>query len=84
MLSHLPNPKPISPNRNGPSLLRLAVSLILRGQFGSLVTLLAIVCSSWSAVNLGTSERDELVPLGATYKPSVRSANKMVSRTGVC
>ncbi|CAK9089135.1 unnamed protein product, partial [Durusdinium trenchii] len=34
----------------------------------------------WSSINKGTSERDDLIPLGATYKPPVRSANKMVCR----
>ena len=63
-------------------LLRLAIALILQGQPAAMLAVLAIVCSSWSAVNKGTSERDELIPLGANYKPSVRSANKMVARTG--
>lgn len=47
-----------------------------------MTVVLAIVCSTWSAVNLGSSERDALIPLGAVYKPSVRSANKLVARTG--
>ena len=61
---------------------RLCLGLLLRGRWGAMTVVLAIVCSTWSAVNLGTSERDALIPLGAFYKPSVRSANKMVARTG--
>lgn len=56
--------------------------MILGGEFGLLIALLAIVCSSWSIVNRGTAQRDELVPWGQSCFVSVRRANKMVSRTG--
>ncbi len=59
------------------------MALIMRGCWGALMLVLAVVCSTWSAVNLGTSERDLLLPCGASYKPSVRAANKMVSRSGL-
>ena len=59
--------------------LRLAVALCLAGAPNALVTC-AIVCSSWSAVNLGTSQRDLLLPYGNWTVPSVRAGNRMVGR----
>lgn len=61
---------------------RLAVALVLRGDWGKLLGVLAVVCSTYSPVNIATSNRDVLCPLGATYHPSVRRANKMTSRHG--
>ena len=54
--------------------------LILRGEVKSTTAIMAIVCSTFSIVNRYTSQRDELTPEGATFKTSVRSANKMVAR----
>lgn len=62
--------------------LRLMIWLVLHGKWGSLVTHIGVVCSSWTAINQPTSQRDELLPWGAEYRPSVFSANKMVSRPG--
>ena len=63
--------------------MRLALALALNG---SIITTalftIAVVCSTWSAVNLATSKRDTLTPYGDVSLPSVRSANRMVARTG--
>ena len=59
---------------------RLMVALLLSYQWGNSVTSIAVVCSSWTAVNNATARRDVLTPLGDVSKPSVRVANKMVSR----
>lgn len=48
-----------------------------------MLAVLAVVCSTWSPVNVATSQRDPLVPWGATYFPSVRAANKMTSRINI-
>ncbi len=45
--------------------------------------MIAVVCSTWSVVNLATSQRDVLCPLGQSMLASVRSANRMVSRKGL-
>lgn len=45
------------------------------------MTLMAVVCSSWSIVNAG-AERDLLCPWGDETLLGVRQGNKMVSRTG--
>ena len=60
---------------------RLAILLILHGRAQELIAFLAPVCSSYSAVNLGTSKRSLLTPLGQLCNTSVRRGNKMVSRT---
>ncbi|CAK9032143.1 Uncharacterized protein SCF082_LOCUS19941 [Durusdinium trenchii] len=66
---------------NGDAGFALAVALILASKWGDCLALLAIVCSSFSVVNRGTSERDELIPWGASFRPSVRTANKMTTRS---
>ena len=48
-----------------------------------MVAMIAIVCSSWTCVNRATSGRDILLPGGLSYHRSVRTANKMVARTGI-
>ena len=74
-----PQPQPQQPNfRPG---LRLAIALILRCRFDLGMVVVAVVCSSWSIVNVATSQRDVLTPYGDTSLGSVRSGNKMVSRT---
>ena len=60
---------------------RLCIALALCGVPSLLVSVLAVVCSSWTAVNLATSGRSVLLPGGRTYYKSVVSANKMVART---
>ena len=34
-------------------------------------------------MNLGTSQRDEMTPLGNTNIPSIRAGNMMVARSGL-
>ena len=63
--------------------LRLAVMMVLAGKFGEALYTFGTVCSSWTAINQATSQRDALVPMGAPWLTSVRSGNKMTSRTGV-
>ena len=60
--------------------LRLAVALCLSGRPQEAFYVIAVVCSSWSAVNNGTSQRDILTPLGAQMLPGVRAGNRMVAR----
>ena len=57
------------------------MALVLRGGVGHLVCLIAVVCSTWSAMNKHTSKRDWLVPFGDTSLTCVRQGNKQVSRT---
>eukprot|EP00969_Alexandrium_andersonii_P299405 13237156-Alexandrium_andersonii.AAC.1 len=40
----------------------------------------APVCSTWINLNMGTSGRRPMCPLGNSHHPSVSSANLMVSR----
>ena len=63
--------------------LRLALSLILRGEFGKLVGVLAVCCSSFCTANRATGARSLLTPLGDENVVSVRRSNKLMSRTGV-
>ena len=53
--------------------------LILNGK-ADLVTVWGICCSTWVSVNRGASGRNEFLPMGNPQQPSVRSANKLVSR----
>lgn len=59
---------------------RLAVMMVLQGKVGELFAMLAPVCSSYSSVNIASSCRTILTPLGLTTSPSVRRGNKMVAR----
>ena len=61
---------------------RLCVALCLQAGMG-LVMILATVCSTWVAVNLGTSCRSCLVPQGSVTATANRRGNKMVCRTGL-
>ncbi len=60
--------------------LRLAIKLCLHGRLGEALYVVAVVCSSWSAVNKGTSQRDVLIPLGDPSVTGVRGGNQMVAR----
>ena len=60
--------------------LRLALVLCLCGRPAEAAFVIAVVCSSWSAVNLATSKRSVLTPFGDQSLTSVRSANRMVAR----
>lgn len=63
-------------------LLRLALTLALHGLAATALFTIAVVCSTWSAVNLATSKRDILTPYGDVSLAGVRSANRMVARRG--
>ena len=65
-----------------PYLLRLALALCLSGRVAEACFVVAVVCSTWSSVNLATSKRDLLCPYGDQRVPSVRSGNRMVARLG--
>lgn len=56
--------------------------LVLQGRAPELIAFLAPVCSSYSAVNIATSMRSLLTPLGQICNTSVRKGNKMIARTG--
>ena len=58
----------------------LAIKLVLRSKFDACVATFACCCSSFVPVNRGTGGRDLLVPEGNEQVPSVRKANKMLSR----
>lgn len=58
------------------------VALCLAGEFGKVLCVCGVVCSSWSIVNLATSQRDRLTPYGDCSLPSVRAGNRMVARWG--
>lgn len=63
-------------------LLRLAIILSLQGKLDAHVTFWGICCSSWVAINRGTSCRDYLNPHGHPTHFSVALANLLVSRLG--
>ena len=63
-----------------PMQLRLAILSVLESAGDELICLMGIKCSSWVGVNVGTSQRSVLNPMGWVEAPSVASANKMVSR----
>ena len=63
---------------------RLAISLILASKLDELVAAFAVVCSTWTPVNQGTSKRSFLCPLGDQNVAAVRRGNKMMSRLDEC
>ena len=75
--------KGINPTKGGPSAfdLRLAILLLLHGRYGDIISTFAPVCSSWSIVNLATSQRSILTPLGNCRLKGVIQGNRMISRT---
>ena len=64
--------------------LRLAIALCISGRYEEAFYVIAVVCSSWSAVNSTTSKRDVNVlnPYGDQSLPGVRCGNRMVARRG--
>lgn len=56
--------------------------LVLQGST-DLVSIIAVVCSTWSLVNRHTSQRDDLTPEGQIRATSVRKGNRMVSRVSL-
>lgn len=71
----------IKDHRRRLAYLRLAVHLILQGRQGDFCCLFGTVCSSWVAINAGTSRRSLLLPEGAEHLEYIRLANSMVSRS---
>lgn len=61
--------------------LRLAIHLVLCGEWEQLASFLATVCGSWVPVNRGSTGRSIVTPLGNENYVNVRKSNKMVSRT---
>lgn len=74
---------PLAPTLSSSVLLRLSIYTALCGAANLLVACLAVVCSTWSAVNQATSGRTVLLPGGLFFHRSIAAANKMVSRTMV-
>ena len=62
--------------------LRLAIALCISGRYEEAFYVIAVVCSSWSAVNTATSKRDVLNPYGDQSLLGVRCGNRMVVRRG--
>lgn len=58
------------------------MALCIRGKIAEAFCSIAVVCSSWSAVNLHTSQRDILTPLGQFLHSGVNAGNRMVARWG--
>lgn len=56
--------------------------MVLAGCVEGFLLLAALVCSSFSAVNLGTSKRSVLTPEGDERVLGVRRGNKLTARTG--
>ena len=61
--------------------LRLALVFLLKGKSGDCISWLAIKCSSFTAVNRGTSKRSASNSVGDTSMPSVLQSNGMLERT---
>ncbi|CAK8990484.1 unnamed protein product, partial [Durusdinium trenchii] len=79
LCSWLVVPRPRSPWQ----VIELAVLLGVQACFGQLVMVLATVCSTWVAVNAGTSRRSILVPQGCVSGTATRKGNKMAVRCGL-
>ena len=61
---------------------RLVLLLCFAGRYGEALCMMGVVCSSWSVVNLHTSQRSILTPYGDVSRTGVRIGNKMVARPG--
>ena len=59
---------------------RLALVSILNARFYDFVAVVAMVCSSFVAINRGTNQRYPYAPLGAEEYPSVARGNLLASR----
>ena len=60
--------------------LRLALATILNCKHGQFTCLCAIVCSSFTTINMATSGRTTCTPLGREDLPYVQMANRMAAR----
>ena len=54
---------------------------MLSSEWNCICTFLALVCSSWTPVNRGSTGRSIMTPLGCEDYPHVRKSNKLTSRT---
>ena len=71
--------------KNTTPLPRTALATILRGDAErGWLALYALKCSSWTAVNQGTSSRSPCSSIGNTEFQSVREGNCLASRTFAC
>ena len=59
---------------------RLAIHILLFGEWEQICAFYAIVCSSCVPVNRGSTGRSIMTPLGCEDYPNVRASNKMTSR----
>ena len=59
---------------------RLAMASILNAKRYNALVLIAVVCSSFVAVNAGTHKRSPLNPEGDVSLPSVQLGNELVCR----
>ena len=62
---------------------RLALLMLFQCEVGRVIAFFAVVCSTWSITNRGTSCRDILTPCGQDRHLSVRSANRLVARVSL-
>ena len=62
-------------------LFRLCVWAVLNMKPNASLLVMAVVCSSWSRINVGTSRRSILLPEGWQKLQYVTTANSMMSRT---
>ena len=60
--------------------LRICIWLVLQSSFNDCFNLLAVVCTSFTPVNAGTSKRSILLPSGNTALPYVCDGNSMCER----
>ncbi len=60
--------------------LRLALATILNAKTDNNLCVLAMVCTSFVAINRGTNQRFPFAPLGAQSVPSVALGNLLASR----
>ena len=60
--------------------LRLALSTILNAKMDNNLCVLAMVCTSFVAINRGTNQRFPFAPLGVQSVPSVALGNILASR----
>lgn len=63
------------------SLPRLIVILLLQSALGQVLCFCGIVCSTWVAINAGTSKRTVLTPTGDETSVATRKGNIMCART---
>jgi hypothetical protein len=60
--------------------LRLAIMMILKCKPENFVVMLGVLCSTWVAINRGSSGRSWLCPMGNGASEAAANGNIMVSR----